>query len=117
MDPIAHPIPETDLLIDDPAPLVLRVLVGASAVWNVVAAVMWFMTILGIPLGICNLILCAFEVRYVVQSGKMSRIQAAEAARKLSSWEIGALIYTGGPLTCLLGIIIKVLAKKELAQG
>lgn len=117
MDPTAHPVPETTLLIDDPAPWSLRGLVLASAVWNVVAALMWFATVFGIPLGILNLVLCAFELRFVFQSGQMTRLQAAEAARKLSSWEIGALLYTLGPFTCLLGIVIKVLAKRELAQA
>jgi hypothetical protein len=116
MDPTAHPVPETALLIDDPAPWSLRGMVLVSAIWNMVAAVLWFLSILGIPLGILNLVLCAFEIRYLVRSGNMTRIQAAEAARTLSSWEIGALFYTLGPFTCLLGIILRVLANKELAR-
>lgn len=117
MDPIAHPVPETDLLIDDPAPWSLRVMVLLSAIWNVVAAVLWFMSILGIPLGILNLVLCAFEIRYLVRSANMTRVQAAQAAKTLSAWEIGAIFYTLGPFTCLLGIILRVLAKKELDKG
>lgn len=117
MEPLAHPVPETDLLIDDPAPWTLRGMVLISAIWNVVAAVLWFMSIIGIPVGILNLVLCAFEVRYLVRSAKMTRIQAAEAARTLSSWEIGALLYTLGPFTCLLGIILRALANRELARG
>ena len=120
MDPAhmpAHPVPETDLLISDPAPWSLRGTVLASAIWNVVSAVLWGIGVITIPLAITCAILAFFEFKYVVEAGKLSRLRAAERARKLSSWEIGALVYCGGPLTFCFGVAVKILAKRELARG
>lgn len=114
MDPTAHPVPTSER-VGDPVPWSVRGVVLASAIWNLISGGLWAAGVVTIPLAITCWILAAFEIRYVVKAGEMEKIEGLQAANRLSNWEIGALLYCAGPLTCCLGIVNKVLCRRELA--
>ncbi|MED5370859.1 MAG: hypothetical protein VX899_07605 [Myxococcota bacterium] len=115
MDPIAHPVPATER-VGGPVPWSVRGVVLASAIWNIVSGGLWAAGLVTIPLAITCWVLAGFELRYVVKAGEMERVEGLEAARRLASWQIGALLYCAGPLTCCLGITNKWLTRRELAR-
>ena len=97
--------------VAEPADLALQVMGGLQGLWNIVSGTGMMIGVITIPLGIAAWILAFFELRLAWQSREMSRSEHAAAAKRLSYWEMGALIYALSPVTAVIGFIIWLRAR------
>jgi hypothetical protein len=109
---VEPPAPSDPGEILEPAPIGLRALLMLSAAWNIVSAVLWCLSLFGIPLGVFCLILAFFEARLALQAGDIGQQATAERAITISYWEMGALVYALGPITFSFGVVIQIYARK-----
>jgi len=98
-------------------PGLLKGLLIASGIWNIISGLIWILGIVTAPIAIGCWVVAFFEIRLAIQADDQDVREVAERAKVISYVEMSELLWAMGFFTFGFGVAIQIYARKLLDEN